>query len=56
MKTPRSEACPVHMPPLTDAELEARAIADLERMQRARDAKRSGYKPKRRGRNHAGRG
>lgn len=53
MKMPKSEARPVHMPPLTDAELEARAIADLERMQRARDAKRSGYKPKCRGKGGA---
>jgi hypothetical protein len=36
------------MPPLTDAELEAEAIRELERLQRARDAKRSDFQPKRR--------
>uniref|UniRef100_I2PZY0 Uncharacterized protein n=1 Tax=Desulfovibrio sp. U5L TaxID=596152 RepID=I2PZY0_9BACT len=51
--TPMNQARPVHMPPMTDEELEAQAIRELERMQRARDAKRSGYKPKRRGWNHA---
>jgi len=47
---------PVHMPPLTDEEMERQAIAELERMGRALNAKRSGYKPKRRGWNHADRG
>jgi len=39
---------PVHMRPLTEAELEAQAIRELERMERARNAKRSGYQPKQR--------
>lgn len=47
------EARPVHMPPLSDAELEAEAIRELERMERALNAKKSGYKPKRRGGRYA---
>jgi len=50
--TQSQQTRPVHMPPLTEAELEAQAIRELERMQRARDAKKSGYKPRRR-RNYA---
>jgi hypothetical protein len=50
--TQTQQARPTHMPPKTDEELERDAIRELERMQRARDAKRSGYKPKRR-RNYA---
>ncbi len=46
---PTQEARPIHMPPKSDAELEAEAITELERMERARNAKKSGYKPKRRG-------
>ncbi len=38
----------VPMATKTEAELEAEAIRELERMQRARDAKKSGYRPKRR--------
>jgi hypothetical protein len=41
---------PVHMPPMTEAELEAEAIRELERMERALNAKKSNYRPKRRGR------
>ncbi len=44
------EARPVHMLPMTEAELEAEAIRELERMGRALNAKRSNYRPKRRGR------
>ena len=36
------------LPPKTEAELEAEAIRELERMERALNAKKSGYKPKRR--------
>lgn len=45
-----------HMPPKTEAELEAEAIQELERMGRALERKKSGYKPKRRGGRHADRG
>lgn len=45
---------PVHMPSMTEAELEAEleaeAIRELERIERALNAKRSNYRPKRRGR------
>ncbi len=41
---------PVHMPPKSEAELEAEAIRELERMERALNAKKSNYRPKRRGR------
>ena len=47
-RTPTQQPRPVHMSPLTDAELEAEAIAELERMERALNAKKSGYKPRRR--------
>lgn len=40
--------CPVHMPSMTEAELEAEAIRELERMERALNAKKSNYGPKRR--------
>ncbi len=43
------EVRPVHMPPMTEAELEAEAIRELERLERARNRKRSGFVPKRRG-------
>ncbi len=42
-------ARPVHMRPMTEEELEAEAIAELERIERARNRKKSGYRPKRRG-------
>ena len=48
-KTPTNQVRPAHARPMTDEELEAQAIAELERMERARNAKRSSYKPKRRG-------
>ena len=47
--TQTQQARPIHMPTKSDAELKAEAIAELERMERARNAKKSGYKPKRRG-------
>jgi hypothetical protein len=50
------QARPVHMPPKTEAEIEAEAIRDLERLSRALDRKRSGNKAKRRGGRHADRG
>lgn len=50
------QARPVHMPPKTEAELEAEAIRDLERLSRALDRKRGGNKPNRRGGRHADRG
>jgi hypothetical protein len=53
---PTNTTQPVHMRPMTEEELEREAIRELERMQRALNAKRSGYKPKRRGWNHADRG
>lgn len=46
----------VHMPPLSDAELEAQAIAELERMGRALERKKSNDKPRRRRWSHADRG
>lgn len=48
--TQTQQARSVLMRPMTEEELEREAIRELERMQRARDAKRSGYRPKRRGR------
>jgi len=53
MKFIESKSLPVQMPPQTDAELEAQAIAELECMQRARDAKRSNYRLKPRGHGYA---
>lgn len=47
---------PVHMPPLSEAELEAQAIVELERMGRALERKKSNHKPQRRRWNHADRG
>lgn len=46
--TQRQQPRPVHMPPLSEAELEAEAILELERMERALNAKKSGYRPRRR--------
>ncbi|EHJ47076.1 hypothetical protein DFW101_1065 [Solidesulfovibrio carbinoliphilus subsp. oakridgensis] len=46
----RQIASPILMPSMTEEELEARSIRELERMQQTRDAKRSGYTPRRRGR------
>jgi hypothetical protein len=46
------QARPAHLPPMTDEELERDAIRELERMERALNAKKSGYKPRRR-RNYA---
>ena len=46
--TQTEQARPAHLPPKTDEELEAQAIRELERLERARNAKRSGYKPRRR--------
>ncbi len=43
-----AKARPVHKPPLSDTELEAEAIRELERMERALSAKKSGFKPRRR--------
>ncbi|UJX41102.1 hypothetical protein K9F62_20890 [Desulfovibrio sp. JY] len=40
----------VHMPPKTEAELEAEAIRELEHMERALNAKKSNNGPKRWGR------
>lgn len=58
--TPRNptlqQGHPVHMPPLSDAELEAQAIAELERMGRALDRKKGKSTPRRRRWNHADRG
>ncbi len=48
-----AKACPMHMPPQSEAELETEAIRELERMERALSAKKSGYKPKRRGGRYA---
>ncbi len=53
-RTPTRPARPVHMPPLSEAELEAQAIAWCEKLSRKLDTKRS--KPKRRGGRHADRG
>lgn len=50
----RAQPCP--LPPQTEAELEIQAIRELETMERARNAKRSGYAPKRRRWDHADRG
>lgn len=47
-RTPAQQPRPVHMSPKSDAELEAEAIRELERMERALNAKKSGYKPRRR--------
>ena len=47
---------PVYMPPLSEAELEAQAIAELERMGRALERKKSSNKPRRRRWSHADRG
>lgn len=47
-------ARPVHMPPRTEAELEAEALAWCEKLSRKLDTKRS--KPKRLGGRHADRG
>jgi hypothetical protein len=47
---------PVHMPPLSEADLEAQAIAELERMGRALERKKSNNKPRRRRWSHADRG
>ncbi len=52
--TPMDQARPTMPIAATEeARLEAQAIVELEHRQLARDAKRSGYKPKRR-RNYAG--
>jgi len=40
---------PDHVPPRTEAELEAEAVNWCERMGRALDRKKTGYKPIRRG-------
>lgn len=40
---------PASMQPMTEEELEAQAIRELERLERAKNRKRSGYTPKRRG-------
>ena len=56
IETNDAAARPDHMPPMTEAELEAEAVNWCERMGRALDRKKSGYKPKRRGWNHADRG
>lgn len=53
-QTPQSRH--VHMRPMTEEELEAQAIRELERMERALNAKKSGYKPKDRRWRHANRG
>jgi hypothetical protein len=47
---------PVHMPPLAEAELEAQAIAEFERMGRALERKKSNDKPRHRRWSHADRG
>lgn len=54
--TPMNQARPVHMRPMTEEELEREAIRELERMERALNAKKSGYRPKRRGGRYADRG
>jgi len=50
--TPRNSTMqqgrPVHMPPQSDVELEAQAIAELERMSRALDRKKRENTPRRR--------
>jgi len=43
-----NDTCTAHMRPMTEEELEAQAIRELERLERARNAKRSGYQPKQR--------
>ncbi|WP_428558893.1 MAG: hypothetical protein ACP59X_12875 [Solidesulfovibrio sp. DCME] len=53
--TQTQQAQPVHLPPKSDEEMEREAIRELERMERALNAKRSNYRPKRRGR-YANRG
>jgi len=52
-RTPTRPARPVHMPPLSEAELEAEAIRELERMGRALERKKSNSKPRRRRWSHA---
>lgn len=47
---------PVHMPLLSEAELEAQAIAELERMGRALERKKGKDKPRHRRWSHADRG
>ena len=42
------QAKPVHMQPKTEEQLEAEVIRELERMGRALERKKSGYKPRRR--------
>lgn len=58
--TPRNPTMPqgrlVLMPPLSEVELEAQAIVELERMGRALERKKSNNKPRRRRWNHADRG
>lgn len=46
-------ARPAPMRPLSEEEVEAQAIRELERLERTRNAKRSGYAPKRRRWDHA---
>ncbi len=46
--TPANLARPVHMPPKTEAELEAEAIRELERMERSLNRKKNGDKPRHR--------
>lgn len=43
-----SQPRPVHMPLKPEEELEREAIRELERMERALNRKKSGYKPRRR--------
>ena len=50
MNTSTNQTCPAHLPPMTDEELEREAIAELERMERALNRKKSDYQTKRRGR------
>jgi hypothetical protein len=47
--TQTQQARPIHMPPKSDAELEAEALAWCEKMEGKLSKKKSNYKPKRRG-------